>query len=307
MRWPLQFSSPPPETVWSFNAERALVIRRDAKLGNRCSARDIPAETFTVGPAGLHGVDREKLGGVLAELGHSVQAGKSVGIVMPTAWSRVFLIRGEDLPENERELEDVLRWRLKKILPIPPAELRLATAEQSGGRGGERVILCAVGIEKALQNLEAAFEDLKWRPGLILPRILALSLTLDESPRRRLILQHEEGFFSLALVEDGFISFMRTKPLPSGGENQAEIFLRELAMARSFIVDSLGITEELELIVISENEELNLSLEQGVEELEGLTHSPFNWPGSCPDPMISGAAGRGVVEALVAVLYGGRP
>jgi len=306
MKWLHQLSSPPPETVWSFDAEKAVVIRRDAKLGNRCSSRGIPEDTFTAGPAGLHGVDQEKLVRVLGELGHSVQATKRVGIVLPTAWSRVFLIRGTDLPENPKEIEDVIRWRLKKILPIPPGDLRLSISEQQRSGDDERVVLCAVGIEKALQSLEAAFETFKWRPGLMLPRILALSLTLEDSPGRRLVLQHETGFFSLALVEDGFISFMRTKPLPHGGE-KSTTFLRELAMARSFIADTLGIEDELEMIVVSENTELAVELEQGVGELEAMRLSSFSWPAGCADPALSGPAGSGVVEAVVALLEGGRP
>jgi len=305
MRWPTQLSSPPPDTVWSFDAETAIVLRRDSKLGNRCSAREVPAETFTVGPAGLHGVDQEKLESLLGELNHSVQASRRAAIILPTAWSRVFLISGEDLPKNRQEFEEVIRWRLKKILPIPPGDLRLATTDQ-GGDGEKRFILCAVGIEKALQSIEAAFGSLKWVPGLILPRILSLSLKLENLPFRRLILQQESGFFSLALLEGERISFLRTKPLSQRGE-RVEIFTRELAMARSFIAESLHITEELEVVITTDRAELAEDLGRQIEALEGLRLSSFSWPETCTDPILSGALGRGRIEAMAAVLEGGRP
>lgn len=305
MKWPAQFSSSPPDTVWSFDAETAVLLRRDSKLGNRCSAREIPQETFVVGSAGLQAVDQEKLKPLLAELDHSIRASKRPAIVLPTAWMRVFLIEGDDLPKAGQELEDVIRWRLKKILPIPPGDLRLAFSEQ-GSHHGKRHVLCSVGIEKALHSLESAFASLGWKPGLIVPRVLALSLKIPDIPGRRLILQHERGFFSLALVEDESILFLRTKPLPHRGE-KLETFTRELVMARSFIRESLDIDEELETLIVTEELELNKELGRRIADQEALRFSSFAWPEGCSDPVLSGALGRGHVEAMTSVLLGGRP
>ncbi len=305
MRWPLKFSSPPPDTVWSFDSETAILLRRDSKLGHRCSAREIPEGTFTVGSAGLQAADLENLKGVLAELHQSVRASKRPAIILPTAWLRVFLIEGEDLPKATHEMEEVIRWRLKKILPIPPAELRLAFHDQ-GRLRDKRQILCLVGIEKALEGLEAAFDSLRWRPGLILPRILSLALRLPGVPRRRLVLQQESGFFSLVLVEGESILFLRTKPLPVRGE-RLETYLRELIMAESFIRESFGISEDLETLLVISDADLEEDLGGSLEEVKGLRRSSFRWPEGCTDPVLSGAMGRGRVEAMASVLVGGRP
>jgi len=305
MKWPAHFSSSPPDTVWSFDAKTAVLLRRDSKLGNRCSAREIPEETFVVGSAGLQAIDQEKLKSLLAELHHSIRASKRPAIVLPTAWMRVFLIEGDDLPKAGQELEDVIRWRLKKILPIPPGDLRLAFSEQ-GPHRTKRHVLCSVGIEKALHNLESAFASLGWKPGLILPRVLALSLEIPAMPERRLILQNEEGFFSLALAEGESILFLRTKPLPHRGE-KLETFTRELVMARSFIRESLEIDEELETLIVTEDLDLTEELGHRLAEIDGLYFSPFVWPEGCTDPVLSGALGRGHVEAMTSVLLGGRP
>lgn len=305
MKWPRLLSSPPPDSVWSFDSETAIVLRRDSKLGNRCAARELPPEVFGVGPAGLHSVDSEKLESLLSSLHHSVQSSRRPAIVLPTAWTRVFLMEGKELPGKRHELEDVIRWRLKKLLPISPTELRLSITDQQLPSGSRR-ILCAVGLNKALLALEAAFQSIGQTPGLILPRILALSLNLEGMPARRLIVQQESGFFSLALVVEGGLQFLRTKPLPIRGE-KVETLAREISMAMSFIHQTLEVEEEVEALLVTGSSVLSDALITQIKEIDGLRPSALPWPDACTDPVLSGSLGQGRIEAMGAVLEGGRP
>jgi len=148
MNWTKLLSTPPPDTVWSFDSDAAIVLRRDRKLGNRCAGAKPAPEVFGVGSAGLQTVDVKLLKPVLESLSHSVGASRRPAIILPTAWTRVFFVEGNDLPTKTQELEEIVRWRLKKLIPIPPSDLRLAMTEQKAMKE-ERKILCLVGMSKA--------------------------------------------------------------------------------------------------------------------------------------------------------------
>jgi len=305
MNWATLLSSPPPDTVWSFDSDAAIVLRRDRKLGNRCVAAQLSPEVFGVGSAGLQSVDVQLLKPVMERLAHSVGASRRPAIVLPTAWTRVFFIEGKELPTKARELEEIVRWRLKKLIPIPPSDLRLAMTEQKPVKE-ERRILCLVGMSKALDALEESFSALGTEPGLILPRILALALRGNDAPQHRLIIQQENGFLSLVLVDGENISFIRTKPLSQQGES-LQVLDRELLMAHAFIRDELEIRENLEVMSIGMKDDARESLLERIKSLEGMNPSSWTWPDACPDPMLSQGIGEGHLEALAAVLEGGAP
>jgi len=305
MNWTQLLSTPAPEAVWSFDSEAVAVLRRDSRSGNRCVAAKAPPDLFTTGPAGLHSVQPELLQPLLERLLHSAGISKRPAIVLPTAWTRIFFIEGDDLPKKTAELEEIVRWRLKKLVPIPPEDLRLAISEQKKNRESRR-ILCSVAMARPLEVLEESFASAGMKPGLILPRILAGSLKLPEMPEMRLILQQESSFFSMALIEGEEILFLRTKPLSAKGESP-ETLQRELILAQAFIEDKLKIESEIDVLTVIMDPALKDALKDMLEDIEGLRDSGYSWPESCPDPLLSESLGPGRLECMTAILHGGAP
>ncbi len=119
-------TSPPPATGWTLDTAMAAVVRRQEKTGLRCAAVEMPGDAFEVGPVGLQTVDEDKLRPVLARLQDEVEGSKRAAVVIPTGWLRTHMLEFDNLPRRQADVKDMVMWRLKKMLPVPPSSLRLA-------------------------------------------------------------------------------------------------------------------------------------------------------------------------------------
>jgi len=244
-------TSPPPATGWSLDAAMAVVVRRQSKGELRSAAVEIPDGTFEVGPVGLQAVDEEKLRPVLARLQDEVDGTNRAAVVVPTGWLRTHILEFEQLPRRQADINEMVQWRLKKLLPVPPASLRLATVTQPPSEGARR-LLVLVGVERAMAGLESVFDSVGVSPGLISPRVFAVADGKGVASRV-LAVQQESGFLSIMLLVNDQPKVVRTKPLPDDDWSVVE---RELGLTLGYIRMSLDIEGALDVGVSVENDML---------------------------------------------------
>jgi hypothetical protein len=229
----------------------AVVVRRHGKGELRCAAVEIPDETFEIGPVGLQSVDQEKLRPVLTRLHNEVEGSKRAAVVVPSGWFRSHLLEFDQLPRRQLDLQDMVSWRLKKLLPVAPSSLRIATVPQPATEGPRR-LLVMTGVERALADLEAVFESVEVSPGIITPRVFAFAGG-PEPPPRVLAVQQEAGFLSLVLLIDDSPHVVRTKLLAGDDWSVIE---RELTLTIGFIESTLEISGGLSVAASMEDETL---------------------------------------------------
>jgi len=152
MNWEKLLTSPPPETGWDLGTAQAAVVHRTGPEELHCAVEDVPPGAFEVGPVGLQAVDREALAPVLTRLKGAAEGTTTAAVVVPTGWLRAFLLEADKLPRRESEVLDVIRWRLKKLLPVAPADLRLSVI-RVGEAEGRRQVMVLAGIERAVLSL----------------------------------------------------------------------------------------------------------------------------------------------------------
>jgi len=305
MNWKAYFSSPPPDTVWHVDDGMAMVVHRHRKGGERCAAADLPHGAVEMGTAGIRALDDERLGKILEPLQAQVEGSRRAAIVIPTAWVRTFLVDLEDLPRRQRDLLEVLRWRLKKILGMSPIDLRLAASVQPA-HGAKRHVLCTVALEKAMTQLEAAFAAVKVAPGLIVPRALALLMDPSDTDPVRLIVQQERSLLSILLFAAGGVRLVRTKMLPSvsGVWDPVE---REISLAVTYIRSQLGFDGPIVASVSAQDSESQIMLSSFLEAPGGIEVREAVAGPLCGDPGFTERLGRCRVAPVVAVLRGGNP
>jgi hypothetical protein len=263
------FTSPPPATGWSLDSALAAVVRRDSKGELRCAATEFPGGTFEVGPVGLQSVDPERMRPVLSRLQEEVTGSKRAAVVVPTGWFRTHLLDFDELPRRQADIHDVVQWRLKKLLPVPPSSLRLATVTQPPS-DGKRRLLTLVGVERAMAGLEEVFLSVGVSPSLITPRLFAVADSVDaDSPV--VTIQQERGFLSLMLLIRDVPHLLRTKPLPNDDWGVVE---RELALTTSFIRSSLEIEDPMTVEVSAESDLLGDRLRSWIADTDGLSAAP---------------------------------
>jgi hypothetical protein len=266
MNWKKYLVSPPPTTCWSIDPGVVAAIRQDGKGMLHWAADPAPAGLFEVGPVGLQSVNREALAATLGSVQGRIQGANRAAVIVPTGWFRSFLLDFDELPRKEAELDQVVQWRLKKLLPVQPTELRVSSVPLKAVND-KRPLVTVVGVERAIAELEGAFVDVGVELGLITTRMFALAHHDGEGCR--LWVQQEQGFLSLLLTEEGVPRLVRTKPMADGAE-PAPAIVRELKLVLRFIRDTLSVASEITVEPSIEEAEVEAAVDAWCDEQDGV-------------------------------------
>lgn len=116
--------------------------------------------------------DRSHLAAALSEL--ITSAGllrqKRWSVTLPEATARALILTLEAPAGSQRELEEMLEWKMDRGFAVPHDELSISREQlPKDPQGRDRYLV--VGMRRAvLDEYESVFRSLGWRAGLILPR-----------------------------------------------------------------------------------------------------------------------------------------
>lgn len=302
MNWERILTSRPPSTGWVFDSEMVAVAHRSKTEEIHCTAEDLPGGVLDVGPVGLQAVHDEALGPVLARLKGVAEGTGTAAVIVPTSWLRSFLIDVDRLPRREEELQEVVRWRLRKLLPVPPAELRLSVVRLPESEGQRRLLVMA-GIERAIAGIEACFAAVGVEVGLITTRLFSLVPRLARESAGTLVIQHEESFLSLLLLVDGVPRLLRTKPLARSDQDDTTV-LREATMTLGFIRESVGVDGEIEVRLSCERPETDAYMRGWLAEQTGLVPAAETMGPPCGPTTVVDRLGAPRLAPALAVVSG---
>jgi hypothetical protein len=94
-------------------------------------------------------------------------------VLFPDSWARVMPIDMESIPDAPEAAQEMVRWKLKKLLPGVTAELSIVFREMTPAGETRRVLVAAAPVD-TLRSIEDAFDALGVRAGALAPFSLAL-------------------------------------------------------------------------------------------------------------------------------------
>jgi len=221
-------------------------------------------------------------------------------VVIPISWVRCHLLNFDTLPRKRVEVEEVLRWRLKKLLPVSAGELKLSWSVFSG-KGSGKSLLCSTGIARVLAALEANFDAIGAPPGLMTPMLYSLAMAIGSQPHPRLLVQQESGYLSMLMVESGVPKLLRTKPMPSSDPEWRGAG-GEFHLVHKYIRGQLGVKEPLRVSIVSSSKEIESSLRAWWDGVDGvqLDQNEHSWS----QPGVEEKLGAARMAAVNAVMGG---
>lgn len=185
----------------------ASIVEVDRGRGKGCSLRR--AATIRLGESLIQpGFDqpnvpnRSELAAALSELTTSAGLAKQKkwSVTLPGATTRTLILTLETRPGSQRELEEVLGWKMDRGFGVPLTELSVSReALPKDPQGKDRYLVVATRLE-VLAEYEQVFRTLGWRVGLILPRHLGEAQWLRGNGFRGdtlLVSSSEEGFTAM--------------------------------------------------------------------------------------------------------------
>jgi len=182
--------------------------------------QELPPNLFQSGLLGGPVREPEALDAALASLLERIEDPiQGASLVVPDTWLRVAFTEVGELPSDPKAREEVLRWKLKRLVPFRVEELRLGAVEveplpRSESSEEPHRLLLGFGLEALLRQMETAFDRADIHLGQITSASLALLGLLAETGAGATDLADEppaHEMTALALVENGgyTLSFAR--------------------------------------------------------------------------------------------------
>jgi Tfp pilus assembly PilM family ATPase len=152
----------------------------------------------------------------------------SVSLLLPDSWFRLHILEVQELPDSRAEGDEVIRWALKRSLPIRPEELRIAYQQIGRTASNVRVLVIAA-LEKTLSTLEKICSAEGIRVVLIEPIGMNIwnAITVRETPTQndRIFLYLRNTDFTTAVFRGAVPLFVRSRKLTSERSVDQEIKL----------------------------------------------------------------------------------
>jgi hypothetical protein len=258
-------------------------------------AEELPPEGFQSGPLG--GPLREPaafaaaVGRLVARIGAPV---KEASLTVPDAWLRVAFAETGQLPSRAAERAEVLRWKLKRLVPFKVDELRVdgALVAPLPSQEEPNRLLLGFALEPLLGQVEAAFRAAGVRLGRITGESLAALAALDLPPAESdgaltaLALVDDDGW-ALLIARGGSPLLHRYKPAATAaGADAGRLVVRDLALTRNFLAEQApGSTLERVLLLASPASEP--AWREWLEAGLGVTAEPLG-PAHLPPLAVAG-------------------
>lgn len=176
---------------------------------------------------------------------------EKVSVLLPDSWFRINNVEMPSLPAREAEAKDVVRWSLKRTLPVPPEELRVSHTVLSRNEQGAKVLILSA-LDASLAAIERVFAAAGFEVVLIEPLGLnlwnAIAAREPETTADRLLVYLREDEFTTAVFRGAQPLFIRSRNLRS--ERTAE---QEIRLSASYLRDSLSVESFANCYVAGEN------------------------------------------------------
>ena len=240
--------------------------RRDALV--RVERVPLPGDWFRLGPVGLLQVDRQALAGALGQLLRCLEKPPTqASLVAPNAWMRSVVVETEGLPRQRDEAEQIVRWRLKKLLPCRPEDVRLDFIP--GKENGRMLVVLA--LDRPLAAVEEVFSTAGVHLGRMEPAALAMTALLPASVTPVLLAAVEEQALALVVLAGGKPVLLRNKPLPADAQ-RAEVFMtREITRTLAHAREQEGLTGPVVVWLASADGEDGAEVERWADGEPGVT------------------------------------
>jgi len=211
---------------------------KNPRLVNAKSYR-IAEGTFANAPVSPLVANEAALADTLRRMKMETGRWDKVSLLLPDAWFRMNIVELPSLPEKDADAMDVVRWSLKRTLPIPPEQLRVTYSVLSRGAEGAKVLVLSA-MESTLSALERVFAAAGLEVVLIEPVGLniwnAIAVHENENAGDRIFFYLRDTDFTTAVFRGAQPLFLRSRNL------SAERTLdQEIRLSATYLRDALNV------------------------------------------------------------------
>lgn len=198
----------------------------------------LAADTFTPAMVTPQLTNEASLAEALRRMKMETGKWSQTSVLLPDSWFRINIVDLPSLPDRANDAMDVVRWSLKRTLPIPPEQLRVAYTVLSKNAQGAKVLVLS-----ALEATLAAIERVCAAAGLDVILIEPVGLNIwnaiavreTETQADRLFVYVRDEDFTTAVFRGAQPVFIRSRNL-----SRDRTLEQEIRLSASYLRDSLG-------------------------------------------------------------------
>jgi len=230
-------ASPPPDAAIEIASDRVAV----AVVGERSGGLVVQSYASEALPAGavvpsLTASNVHNRAAVVSALRAALdRAGarpRRVALVIPDLAAKVSLVRFDTVPARREDLDQFVRWQVKKASPFPIEEALVTYSPGVRGAGGAAEFLVVAARRDAIAEYEAVCDELKIYAGLVdLATLSVVNLFLGgpEVPSGDWLLVHlRPDYTSIVIMRGEQVIFFRNRP--EGDEASMADLVHQTAM-----------------------------------------------------------------------------
>lgn len=237
---------PSPPHVFGLVGGRLIYARLEGGVAGRSleAYHSVAIDPEVLGEGLLGGPvrDLDELRGVVGALLDDVGSPiPSASLVLPDAWLRLLFLESEVLPEEDERRLEVLRWKMKRMVPFRVEDLRINAVAVDPLPGQEEPCRYLVGFGSGslIGGLETAFETHGVHCGRVTNESLATLSGIGKVAGGggvTLLVLADGGGWSLVVARDGRPLLHRYKPQPEAtSPNLRPLVERDLRLTITFV------------------------------------------------------------------------
>jgi type IV pilus assembly protein PilM len=241
-------ASPPPSTALDITAARVAGVAL-AEQGGRWMVAAHAVEPLPAGAvepalnaANVHD-ERALTGAIASTLQKLGSRSRRVGVVLPDSVAKVSLLRFDKVPARAQDLDQLIRWQMRKAAPFRIEDAQLAWQNASSLPGGGREYLVTVARRDIVGSYERACASAGVHAGLIdittfnqINAVLAGGAAAGDW----LLVNVAVDYATIALVRDGQVIFFRNRA--TAGEGDLVELVHQTAMYHEDRLGGAGFT-----------------------------------------------------------------
>ena len=274
-------ASPPPEAAIEIAADHvaaaALTMRGSGLVvtGHATDALAPGAVTPSLTATNIH--DRASVAGAvrraLERLGGRV---RRVALVLPDTVVKVSLLRFEKVPPRRDDLDQLVRWQLRKAAPFPVDQANVTYSPALEIENGGRELVVELARQETIREYEAVCEEANVYAGLVDTATLALLglFTGSAAPSGDWLLVHvRPDYTTIAIARGEHPIFYRSRAEDEGTDledlvHQTSMYYQDRLSGRGFtqvmLAGSGGVIGALEVA------------QKSIEDRLGVTVTPVD-------------------------------
>jgi type IV pilus assembly protein PilM len=213
-------ASPPPDAAVEISPERVAVAtmagRGNDLVVHGYASEPLPNGAVVASLTAHNIVDRPRVVTAMrAAFDRLGSRPRRVALVIPDLAARVSLLRFDRVPARREDLEQLVRWQLKKSAPFPVDDA-CVTYSPAGVRDGGHEFLVAMARREIVREYEGVCDEAGTYAGLVdlaTLSVLNLFLSSREAPQGDWLVVHmQPEYTTLAIVRGQDVIFYRSRP-----------------------------------------------------------------------------------------------